>query len=41
MSGVASSESSHVLCMAMVLVPCRRISEVYSSIARFESPVRE
>merc|ERR1719217_1712485 len=35
--GVASSESSHVLCMTMVLVPPMKISEVYSSIARFES----
>merc|ERR1719399_224685 len=37
MSGVASSESSHVLCITMVLVPPMKISEVYSSIARFES----
>merc|ERR1719460_1472980 len=37
MRGVASSESSHVLCMTMVLVPPMKISEEYSSIARFES----
>merc|ERR1711988_455805 len=37
MSGVASSESSQVLCMTMVLVPPMKISEVYSSMARFES----
>merc|ERR1719399_2038256 len=37
MSGVASSESSHVLCMTMVLWPPMKISDVYSSIARFES----
>eukprot|EP00966_Prymnesium_polylepis_P307274 7100648-Prymnesium_polylepis.1 len=37
MSGVASSESSHVLCITIVLVPPIKISEVYSSIARFES----
>merc|ERR1719337_183137 len=37
MSGVASSESSHVLCMTMVLWPPMKISDVYSSMARFES----
>ena len=37
MSGVASSESSHVLCITMVLWPPMKISLVYSSIARFES----
>merc|ERR1719453_1064087 len=37
MSGVARSESSHVLCITMVLRPPMKISDVYSSIARFES----
>ena len=40
MSGVASSESSHVLCITIVFVPPMKISDVYSSIARFESPTR-
>merc|ERR1719364_228141 len=38
MSGVASSESSHVLCITMVCWPPMKISAEYSSIARFESP---
>ena len=37
MSGEASSESSHVLCMEIVLTPPMKISLVYSSRARFES----
>merc|ERR1719326_1808830 len=37
MSGVASSESSHVLCITIVLCPPMKISEVYSSIARLLS----
>merc|ERR1719399_1248300 len=37
MSGVASSESSHVLCITIVFVPPIKISDVYSSIARLES----
>mmetsp|Transcript_21233 Transcript_21233/g.36381 ORF Transcript_21233/g.36381 Transcript_21233/m.36381 type:complete len:258 (+) Transcript_21233:808-1581(+) len=37
MSGVASRESSHVLCITIVFVPPMKISDVYSSIARFES----
>merc|ERR1719487_372299 len=36
--GAASSESSQVLCMTIVLVPPMKIWLVYSSIARFESP---
>ena len=31
MMGAASRESSHVLCMIMVLVPPMKISETYSS----------
>lgn len=38
MMGAASSESSQVLCITMVLRPPMKISDVYSSIARFESP---
>mmetsp|Transcript_21119 Transcript_21119/g.49876 ORF Transcript_21119/g.49876 Transcript_21119/m.49876 type:complete len:250 (-) Transcript_21119:684-1433(-) len=38
MSGVAKSESSQVLCIAMVFFPPMKISDVYSSMARFESP---
>jgi hypothetical protein len=41
MSGVASSESSHVLCITMVCWPPMKISAEYSSIARFESPTCE
>ena len=37
-SGVASRESTHVLCITIVFVPPMKISDVYSSIARFESP---
>lgn len=38
MSGVARSESSQVLCITIVFFPPMKISEVYSSMARFESP---
>merc|ERR1719183_2178556 len=38
MSGVASSESSHVLCITMVCWPPMKMSAVYSSIARLLSP---
>mmetsp|Transcript_32245 Transcript_32245/g.66733 ORF Transcript_32245/g.66733 Transcript_32245/m.66733 type:complete len:332 (+) Transcript_32245:77-1072(+) len=38
MSGAASSESSHVLCITTVLVPPMKISDTYSSIARLLSP---
>mmetsp|Transcript_5615 Transcript_5615/g.15469 ORF Transcript_5615/g.15469 Transcript_5615/m.15469 type:complete len:301 (+) Transcript_5615:134-1036(+) len=37
-SGAASRLSSHVLCMAMVLVPPMKMREVYSSSARLLSP---
>lgn len=40
MSGVASSESSHVLCMTMVLSPFMKMRDVYSSMARLESPTK-
>jgi len=35
-----SRESSQVLCITMVLVPPKKISEVYSSIARLLSPTK-
>lgn len=38
MRGLARSESSHVLCMEIVFLPPMKISDVYSSSARFESP---
>merc|ERR1719486_483162 len=38
MRGVASSESSHVLCITMVCWPPMKMSAVYSSIARLLSP---
>ncbi len=38
MRGVASKESSHVLCMTSVFFPPMKISLVYSSIARLLSP---
>ena len=37
-SGAARSESSHVLCITIVLRPPIKISDVYSSIARLLSP---
>jgi len=38
MSGTANSESSHTLYEAIVFRPFMKISDVYSSMARFESP---
>jgi hypothetical protein len=35
---VASSESSHVLCRTIVFIPFMKMRDVYSSMARFESP---
>jgi hypothetical protein len=40
MIGLANSESSQVLWIIIVLWPPRRISEVYSSIARLLSPIK-
>ncbi len=37
MMGAASSESSHVLCITIVLRPPMKISDVYSSMARLLS----
>jgi hypothetical protein len=39
MMGLASSESSHVLWITIVLWPPSRISDVYSSMARLLSPI--
>lgn len=36
--GAANNESSHVLCITIVLRPPMKISEVYSSIALLLSP---
>ncbi|KDR18214.1 hypothetical protein L798_06965 [Zootermopsis nevadensis] len=40
MMGLANSESSHVLWITKVLWPPRRISDVYSSMARLLSPIK-